>query len=698
MALDQLRVDRERIDTRHRDQVDQLLNEKNQINQRLMDTTEKYNASESTRAQEQKTIAATNERMAQLKLDYQDQISSLQKNVMDKSDEKDRQAQKMKESHDKQIKDLNQEMKQFKKESSEKVNDLESQIKQKQSNLDQLQSAHDSLKNEMDASRGELDDHATNLKKELESQKIAHGQELKSNQDLIERLESQLKDSRSQSESAGEELLDHKSQIENLTRQLALASMQSSSSSSNEDELRELQDQNEQLTKQLNELKKKNKKSEKAMEKNQQEHDALLNRVEELQDELTQVKKNSSASPPPTDTNKVNQLMDQLDHIQQLETHRYLIEHAILFADPTLYVSNSSVPEPTPVLYKALSSSSTHRSIPHHIVQAIEYMIERHSDHLPTESFWINCNTRLLSCLKQAHGNYISNAFQSNLKNVLDLMHANNKRSRQSNAQIPSIITATVHDDRQGDDDGQVDIQQVLNELVKITMNAYYHLLDSIVKKLDPLIIVSILDHQDENTRAKSAEGGAHMREMLRVLDSFEKQLSANKLDARLQDFLFRTIALYIDATVFNELLRDTNNTSRYLQIKMGVQIVENWYEQHARLSEFKYSRQSADVCAIAQDVLLKDSDMKSAVCPDLSKDQIAYLLANLKDEFSKSRTTNVQAPNTDVRLLFVSPMVKLCDDKDHPLLDFDAEGNDKIKSAKISEKYTKRQGLEFLK
>jgi hypothetical protein len=383
----------------------------------------------------------------------------------------------------------------------------------------------------------------------------------------------------------------------------------------------------------------------------------------------------------------LNELKEQLDQIQYEETERFVVENAVLFADPTLFIAGSGVPEPVSVLFKALSgewATEKNPSFAANVLRAMEYVVDRHADNLTTEAFWINCGYRLLNLLKKSgYGEEVETALE-HVKAECVFDPFSTQKKRRGPVEPPKLI---------GKNDKKEHVKdsaEFMKRLGKVTSTAYFNILDGLFKKLEPLISNAVFDPQDENAKAKSAEGGATMRELLRLLESYEKQLATQKVDAKIQAHLFTTVSCYIDAFVFNELLRNTNNTSRFLQIKMGINIIENWYEQHAHQITFKFARQSADVCAIAHDSLIKDAEMKKAVCPDLTTEQVAYLLANL--EGSKSHS------NADVRTLLAAPNVTLVDENDNSLLDFEADGNEKAKQAKIPERYTKRQGLEFLK
>ncbi len=73
------------------------------------------------------------------------------------------------------------------------------------------------------------------------------------------------------------------------------------------------------------------------------------------------------------------------------------------------------------------------------------------------------------------------------------------------------------------------------------------------------------------------------------------------------------------------------------IQLKMNISFLEAWFfESKLTMGEnitalFSYSRQMADVCVLSQESLATDKVMRDMVCPDLTTQQITYILAPKK-------------------------------------------------------------------
>lgn len=173
--------------------------------------------------------------------------------------------------------------------------------------------------------------------------------------------------------------------------------------------------------------------------------------------------------------------------------------------------------------------------------------------------------------------------------------------------------------------------KQFIAELTQIMVDGYFNLLQGLFKKFDNYIERAIFDTKNENVNAGyyyimfyhlysilSPDGGAEMQFLLKLLSNTKDHLNNVGLDPRLINNAFENIAMYIDAYIFNMFIKNASvNAGRALQVKMSVSFLENWFEDNAikfvqDLSPdanahtfFPCSRQSADVCVIAQKSLL---------------------------------------------------------------------------------------------
>lgn len=138
---------------------------------------------------------------------------------------------------------------------------------------------------------------------------------------------------------------------------------------------------------------------------------------------------------------------------------------------------------------------------------------------------------------------------------------------------------------------------------------------------------------------------GVQVQPVLLMLHGFKELLSKN-LEPRIINHIFEHVSQYADAYMFNSLIKNASvNTGRAIQIKMSASYLETWFTDNGIKScnpidqdsqiIFKYSRQSADACILAQKELLTDENMRSIVCPILSVSQVGYLLSNyMSDEY----------------------------------------------------------------
>jgi len=217
-----------------------------------------------------------------------------------------------------------------------------------------------------------------------------------------------------------------------------------------------------------------------------------------------------------------------------------------------------------------------------------------------------------------------------------------------------------------------------------LLVKAYYNLLDSMFERLDSCIDKAIFDVQgDMNAGVLSPDGGVQMQHLLLSLNHVKDTLTKRNLDARIINHAFDCVSQYIDAYVFNTLIKNAKvNTSKALQIKMSMSVLEGWFEQNdikvassidSMHKFFRFSRQSADVCVIAQKELLTDESMRSIVCPSLSVSQIGYLLSNFNsdDNYKSQVPANVlqqlKQIEGDITKLYVKPVMDItqyCDVK----------------------------------
>jgi len=109
------------------------------------------------------------------------------------------------------------------------------------------------------------------------------------------------------------------------------------------------------------------------------------------------------------------------------------------------------------------------------------------------------------------------------------------------------------------------------------------------------------------------------------------------KLDFKLINHFFECVANHVDEYVFNTLMRDTNFTSKGIQMKMILSSIEVWLESQGFKSSknwFVFSRQAADVCMLAQKSLLTDEQSRKMICPKLQNTHLNRLLkTDLKND-----------------------------------------------------------------
>jgi hypothetical protein len=163
--------------------------------------------------------------------------------------------------------------------------------------------------------------------------------------------------------------------------------------------------------------------------------------------------------------------------------------------------------------------------------------------------------------------------------------------------------------------------------------------------------------------------------------------MERHKVEPRVMKHFFSSVGQYIDAVVFNQLIKDAPKAKRAVQMKIALNILEQWFERPklGLESVFKLTRQSADVCTIGLEALLSP-DMHEAVCPQLTDEQIRHLLILLEGRsFS------------NVKSLCVDPVVTLTQGESrHILFDLEIELGTDIPT-EIRDRCIEKYDLDFL-
>jgi chemotaxis protein histidine kinase CheA len=372
---------------------------------------------------------------------------------------------------------------------------------------------------------------------------------------------------------------------------------------------------------------------------------------------------------------KVVVLTKELKMMQEREKQRYVLDSAILLCVPK---TTDQVPESVSILHKSLKYWHYEQdpTYPTNVVRSIEQVVNVSTltDNVTLATFWIVISYHLLSLLKKED----PETFKV-LDKVIDRYTC--KLLEKPRKVAPNPIDMTLEEDR------ALLPEEFVPELGRVLSVAYYFIIRSAVEKIDvETITQAVFDPNDENAKAKSsAEGGRHMREILKTLELFEKLLVRHKVEPRVIQHFFTALAKYIDAVVFNQLIKDAKRAKRAVQMKMALNILEQWFERPSIGIEsmFKLTRQSADVCTIGLDALLSP-DMHEMVCPDLTEEQIRHLLSLLD-----GRTLNAKS-------LSVDPVITLVGPQRHNLFDLDVEmGTDM--PTDIRDRCIQAYDLEFL-
>jgi len=320
--------------------------------------------------------------------------------------------------------------------------------------------------------------------------------------------------------------------------------------------------------------------------------------------------------------------------IEARDMERWVIDQVILFAQPT-YVTMSGtdkkdqkIPLAAKMLFLSLRNWIS-TSFSKNVVSALKYSIQKHCTDRIMLAYWINTLIRLLSLLSKEYKQQtlVSKSLLESKNSSTILSMDNDKYCNDKYYIAPPAMTAT----------SSSSILLLIPELASLLDLSYMCMLKTLMIKLDAVVHNSMFDAYD---LGDAYDGEAAMDKITLELDTVLDELQHEfHVDQRIVLHFFACVGRLLDVMIFNNCIayHKKLTMNEGIQLKMNISFLEAWFfESKLTMGEnitalFSYSRQIADVCVLSQDSLATDKVMREMVCPDLTTQQISYILANKK-------------------------------------------------------------------
>jgi predicted nucleic acid-binding Zn-ribbon protein len=312
---------------------------------------------------------------------------------------------------------------------------------------------------------------------------------------------------------------------------------------------------------------------------------------------------------------------------------RWVIDQAVLFAQPVYMESHlgtkkEKIPVAAKILFLTLKNWDKY-AYPKNLVTALRYTIQKYRTDRIMLAYWMNTLIRLLHMLGQEYRQQ-----DLVLKSVLaskvasDILSSDNDSFVNEKYFIPPPSFTS---------DGGYSITLLIPELASLLDLTYVSLLKTLIIKLDAAVHNAMFDAYD---LGQDYDGEAAMDKITMELDTALDELQHEyNVDQRIVLHYFACIGKLLDVMVFNNCISHHKKLAveDAIQIKMNISFLEAWFfESKLTMGEnivsiFSFSRQLADVCVLGQEDLPDNKEMRDIVCPNLSTQQIAYILQSKK-------------------------------------------------------------------
>ncbi|KAG2388844.1 hypothetical protein C9374_000283 [Naegleria lovaniensis] len=421
-----------------------------------------------------------------------------------------------------------------------------------------------------------------------------------------------------------------------------------------ETDIEKWKEENDELNQKIEYLDERNSELESKLKKSKTTIVELEEEVEELKSQSSKFNKQLEESQKSKSVNDqdVKKIKEQLSNLQTQECERFLVESAIIHSQAGDFLGSSKVPCPAKILFlSALRfSPETHKYFCTNVIKALSYIVHRYARDEEMMIYWVNCMYRILNLIQNS-GN------ESQVHHSLENMEPVNVNAVLSsqNTETAVYVEPPTFSSNEGDEVLVSDIQEFTDAICEQLSIAYLNLCTRIVQQLKERLLKAVFNPKQASS--KSTDGGPDMRICCSILNDVYQRFEQQKLDKRVTNHLFENLACCLDSLIFNQFVRDNTSASKGLQVKMSVTFLENWFtskgivqtlrknfaddeelEEEKLQVYFTLSRQAADICVIAQTVLLQDEDTRRMVCPELTVQQIAFIYSVYKaDEYSTS-------------------------------------------------------------
>lgn len=322
--------------------------------------------------------------------------------------------------------------------------------------------------------------------------------------------------------------------------------------------------------------------------------------------------------------------------VQTVTLEKFIIENAILFSNADY---QKDLPLSLKILYLCMNEWQVfdfkkNTTFCENCIRALDYTLERNIYEPDIIVYWINVTVRLLYFFKKDYQSIYEKVFSSAID--VDLNMQEQIIPPVDPRRNPPDFISPKNGKSRFASDSELNVIIFLENLNNIINRTYLQFLSSLNQKIDK-ILTSIFQKIQSNQNIQGVITEVKIGQIIQIMNDYYNEFKKQGVEFIIINHFFDNVAIHIDEFLFNLLCSQTVQSGKVIQVKMSLTTFENWLEEKGIVPSlkkfFSFSRQASDVCMIAQKSLLSDEEMRKALCPDLSLNQVGKLLSNCTSE-----------------------------------------------------------------
>lgn len=322
--------------------------------------------------------------------------------------------------------------------------------------------------------------------------------------------------------------------------------------------------------------------------------------------------------------------------LTQYNIERFVLDHSILFFNEPDYTLK--IPSTVKTIYLCLQNfnsfdSKKNQTFANNVIQSFKYIINEHYGNIKMMIYWFNVLFRLTHLIKYDHPT-MKKIVQSESLKEYDIKQFKVEKI------FPNFLIGRTNKIIPEDEV----ISKFGAELVQVMIQSYMYLLLNIYENFEKILQSNIIDIKKISLKSVDQSSLNHLNSFLEILDNYYHEFESQKIEDVFLHHFFKSLGALIDNSFFNSLLNNKVNSSKGLQMKMNLSMVENWFETKNLDVHFMLSREASDILMIDDKKKLIDPKVRREICPKLTPAQITTIFKNYTpDDLDK---TNHFTPN----------------------------------------------------